>query len=100
MKLNNLTFEEAMKQLESKIEQLEKDDNVNNQQLFEEAMELKDYCSELLKKEKEEIIKVAKENNIPLSEIGLEENENSNEDEEDEEDEDEEDNENNENGVR
>lgn len=73
MKLDGLTFDEAMKQLEIRIEQLEKSDSTDNHKTYEEAIELKEYCSELLKREKEEIIKVAKENNIALSDIGLEE---------------------------
>ena len=38
-----------------------------------EAENLRNHCKELLKKEKEEIIKTAKENNIPLEEIGISE---------------------------
>lgn len=72
----NLSFDEAMNLLESKIALLEKEENTDNQKLYEEAITLKEYCAELLKKEKNDIIKIAKENNIPLSEIGLnEENE-------------------------
>lgn len=74
MEFKNLSFDEAMDQLEAKITELEKPENENNQKLFDEAMALKDYCAELLKKEKEDIIKIAKENNIPLEEIGLDEN--------------------------
>lgn len=73
MKLEGLTFDEAMEQLENKINKLEKDDGVDNQGLYEEAVALKEYCADLLKKEKEEIIKIAKENNIALSDIGLNE---------------------------
>ena len=74
MEFKNLSFDEAMDQLEAKITELEKPENENNQKLFDEAMALKDYCAELLKIEKEDIIKIAKENNIPLEEIGLDEN--------------------------
>lgn len=85
MDFTNLSFDKAMEQLEAKITELEKPENEDNQKLFDEAMALKDYCAELLKKEKENIIKIAKENNIPLEEIGLDENGEylSNEDDED-----------------
>ncbi|MDD2839650.1 MAG: exodeoxyribonuclease VII small subunit [Rickettsiales bacterium] len=83
MKLDGLTFDEAMEQLESKIEKLEKDDAADNQELYEEAIALKEYCAELLKKEKEDIIKIAKENNITLSDIGLNENDDETSDTED-----------------
>ena len=43
--------------------------------IYQEAVELRDYCAKLLSDEREEIKRIAKENNIPLSEIGLEENE-------------------------
>lgn len=86
MEFKNLSFDEAMDQLEAKITELEKPENENNQKLFDEAMALKDYCAELLKKEKEDIIKIAKENNIPLEEIGLDENGEYLNDEDDEED--------------
>lgn len=69
--IKNLSFDDAMTQLEEKIALLEKEENSDNQKLYEEAVVLKEYCAELLKKEKEEIKKIAKENNIPLSEIGL-----------------------------
>lgn len=69
--IKNLSFDDAMTQLEEKIALLEKEENSDNQKLYEEAVALKEYCAELLKKEKEEIKKIAKENNIPLSEIGL-----------------------------
>lgn len=69
--IKDLTFDEAMAQLEEKIALLEKEENANNQELYDEAVALKEYCADLLKKEKEEIKRIAKENNIPLSEIGL-----------------------------
>lgn len=74
-KITGLTFEEAMAQLEEKIALLEKEENVDNQKLYDEAVALKEYCADLLKKEREEIKRIAKENNIPLSEIGLDEDE-------------------------
>lgn len=73
--IKDLTFDEAMAQLEEKIALLEKEENSNNQKLYDEAVALKEYCADLLKKEKEEIKRIAKENNIPLSEIGLEDEE-------------------------
>jgi hypothetical protein len=36
---------------------------------------LRDHCSELLKKEKAEIIEVANQNNIPLDSLGLDDDE-------------------------
>ena len=92
MDFTNLSFDKAMEQLEAKITELEKPENEDNQKLFDEAMALKDYCAELLKKEKENIIKIAKENNIPLEEIGLDENGEYLSDEDDEDDEDDGDN--------
>ena len=69
--VKELSFDEAMTQLEEKISLLEKEENTDNQALYEEAVALKEHCAELLKKEKEEIKRIAKENNIPLSEIGM-----------------------------
>ncbi len=98
MEFKNLSFDEAMDQLEAKITELEKPENENNQKLFDEAMALKDYCAELLKKEKEDIIKIAKENNIPLEEIGLDENGEYLNDEDNDDDEDDSDNNTDNNG--
>ena len=92
--IKDLTFDEAMTQLEEKISLLEQKENANNQELYEEAVALKEYCADLLKKEKEEIKRIAEENNISLSDIGLtedeEEEEEENEDEDSEEEEEEE----------
>ena len=74
-KLSEMTFDEAMELLEKKIALLEKEENADNQKLYEEAVALKDHCSKLLIKEREEIKKMAKENNIPLEDIGLSEEE-------------------------
>jgi len=71
--INDLSFDEAMAQLEEKISLLEKEENYNNQKLYEEAVALKEHCASLLNKEREDIKKVAKENNISLSDIGLSE---------------------------
>lgn len=81
-KFKDLTFDEAMAQLEEKISLLEKEENADNQQLYNEAIELKEYCADLLKKEKEEIKRIAAENNISLSEIGLDDDEDEEENEE------------------
>ena len=48
MEFKNLSFDEAMDQLEAKITELEKPENENNQKLFDEAMALKDYCDDLI----------------------------------------------------
>ena len=65
----NMTFDEAMSQLEENINILEK--NPNDDKLLQETIALKDYCADLLKKDKAEIIKLAQENNISLEELGL-----------------------------
>lgn len=74
-KYEGMSFEEAMNLLEEKIALLEKeeesDEDLTN--IYEEAVNLKNYCAQLLSNEREEIRRIAKENNIPLSEIGLEE---------------------------
>jgi len=81
--IKGLTFDEAMAQLEEKIALLEKEENANNQELYEQAVALKEYCADLLKKEKEEIKRIAKENDISLSEIGLTDDDEDDEDDED-----------------
>ena len=69
-----------MKLFEEKISLLEKDeDGQDVGKIYQEAVELRDYCAKLLSDEREEIKRIAKENNIPLSEIGLEESEDENE---------------------
>lgn len=75
-KYEGMSFEEAMKLLEEKIALLEKEDETDEDltDVYEEAVNLKNYCAQLLSNEREEIRRIAKENNIPLSEIGLEEN--------------------------
>ena len=75
-KYEGMSFDEAMKLFEEKISLLEKDeDGQDVEKIYQEAVELRDYCAKLLSDEREEIKRIAKENNIPLSEIGLEENE-------------------------
>ncbi len=74
-KYEGLSFDEAMKLLEEKISYLEKDDQDDQVELakvYDEAVLLKNYCAKLLSDERAEIKRIAKENNIPLSEIGLE----------------------------
>ena len=73
-KYEGMSFEEAMKLLEEKIALLEKEDESEEDLtgVYEEAVNLKNYCAQLLSNEREEIRRIAKENNIPLSEIGLE----------------------------
>ena len=79
-KYEGMSFEEAMKLFEEKISLLEKDeDGQDVGKIYQEAVELRDYCAKLLSDEREEIKRIAKENNIPLSEIGLEESEDENE---------------------
>lgn len=75
-KYEGMSFEEAMKLLEEKIALLEKEEESEEDltDIYKEAVNLKNYCAQLLSNEREEIRKIAKENNIPLSEIGLEEN--------------------------
>ncbi|MDR2527250.1 MAG: hypothetical protein LBC92_05255 [Rickettsiales bacterium] len=78
--IEKLSFDEAMDLLENKMDKIEKaeendEDTIEVQVLYEEALQLKDYCAILLDKEKQDIIKMAKENNIPLDEIGLSEDE-------------------------
>ena len=79
-KYEGIRFDEAMKLFEEKISLLEKDeDGQDVGKIYQEAVELRDYCAKLLSDEREEIKRIAKENNIPLSEIGLEESEDENE---------------------
>lgn len=85
--MENLNFDQAMEQLEAILNELENSDNLSEEEINEKlqkAEELKNYCKGLLKAEKEEIIRVAKENNIPLEEIGLDENSNDFDDEDEE----------------
>ena len=73
--MENLTFDEAMSKLESILNELEsKGESLSTEEIeakISEAEKLRDHCKELLKKEKEEIIRTAKENNIPLEDIGI-----------------------------
>ncbi len=89
--MENMNFDEAASKLESILDELEGDTgNLKPEEIeakVKEAEKLRDYCKELLKKEKEEIIKTAKENNIPLEEIGITEDDDDFEDEDEEEEE-------------
>ena len=71
--IKHLTYDQAMTNLEEAISQLETmplHDSTEGE-LYEYAINLREYCNTLLKNEKESIIRIARENNIPLSEIGL-----------------------------
>lgn len=73
--MENLTFDESMGKLESILDELEsKSDSLTPEEIeakITEAEKLRDHCKDLLKKEKEEIIKTARDNNIPLEDIGI-----------------------------
>jgi exonuclease VII small subunit len=79
--IEEMTFDEAIEELENILSVLqgvsnETDGNVSGDEVeaqLERADKLKDYCKKLLEKEREDIIRTAKENNIPLDEIGLDE---------------------------
>ncbi|MDR0423440.1 MAG: hypothetical protein LBH46_02510 [Rickettsiales bacterium] len=74
--VDNLSFEEAMEELDVTIAELEKAEKANiytadSQKFFERANLLKEHCDRLLREEKIEIIKTAKSCNISLQDIGL-----------------------------
>lgn len=69
--IKSLSYDHAMSALERAISLLENPQHSNNEALYEKAIIIKAYCQELLLKEKSEIMRIARENNIPLSEIGL-----------------------------
>jgi exonuclease VII small subunit len=74
--MENLSFEEASSKLEKILDELENEDDLTNKQIenkVNEATSLKNYCKKKLKQEKENIIKIAKENNISLEDIGVKE---------------------------
>jgi exonuclease VII small subunit len=78
IKVDDLTFDEAIDKLEKILESLSDSEkngfNMSNEEIevrLEEAERLKNHCKKLLEKEREDIIRTAKENNIPLEEIGL-----------------------------
>lgn len=87
--MEQMNFDEAASKLESILDELEGDtSNLKPEEIenkIVEAEKLRDYCKDLLAKEKEDIIRTAKENNISLEELGIsEEDEDDDEDEEDE----------------
>ena len=91
----NLNFDTAMSKMESILDDLEANsdkltpEEVENK--LKEAETLKEKCKELLRQEKEEIIKTAKENNISLEELGITEGDDFEDDDyDDDDDEDEE----------
>lgn len=91
--MENLDFDTAINNLETILDRLENDENLNAeeaQKLYEEAENLKNHCKSLLEKEKLEIIKIAKENDIPLSELDFDDSDLDEDDEEEDEDEDDE----------
>lgn len=86
--MENLDFDTAIKKLETILDTLENNENLTpeeQQKLYSEAEELKNHCRYLLDKEKEEIFRVAKENNISLDELDLD-NEDDEDDDEDDDD--------------
>lgn len=91
--MEKMTFDQAMDKLEGILNNLEANRETMNPDEVEdqlsEAEELRDYCKELLKQEKEELIRTAKENGISLEEIGLSEDDDDEDSEYDYEDEDE-----------
>ena len=72
-----MTFDQAMDKLEGILNNLEANRETMNpdevEEQLNEAEGLRDYCKELLRQEKEELIRTAKENGISLEEIGLSE---------------------------
>jgi exonuclease VII small subunit len=79
--IEGMSFDEAIDELENILSELQNSTDgsgkaVSNEEAEEKlarAEQLKDYCKKLLEKEREDIIRTAKENNIPLEEIGLDE---------------------------
>ena len=71
--IKSLTFDQAMNKLEEAISILERTplNGPEHDQLYQYAKDLKEYCNSLLKSGKEAIMGIARENNIPLSEIGI-----------------------------
>lgn len=91
----NLNFDTAMSKMESILDDLEANsDKMTPEEVeskLKEAETLKEKCKELLRQEKEEIIKTAKENNISLEELGITEGDDFEDDDyDDDDDEDEE----------
>lgn len=92
--IESMDFDTAIARLEKILDSLENDADLSpeeQQQMYKEAEDLKNHCKKLLDKEKEEIFKIAKENNISLDELNLDDNFNEDEDYEDDDSEDEDD---------
>ena len=74
-----MNFDEAASKLEGILDELEGGMATLQPEEIEakikEAEQLRGHCKELLKKERAEIIKIAKENSISLDDIGLTEEE-------------------------
>jgi hypothetical protein len=76
--MEQMSFDEASSKLEKILEELE-DESASRlkpedlEAKIKEAEKLRVHCKNLLKKEKADIIKTAKENDISLEEIGLSE---------------------------
>lgn len=87
--MEQMNFDEAASKLESILDELEGDtSNLKPEEIenkIVEAEKLRDYCKDLLAKEKEDIIRTAKENNISLEELGISEEYEEDEDEDNEE---------------
>jgi exonuclease VII small subunit len=79
--IEGMSFDEAIDELENILSELQNSADGSGKALPNEEIEeklaraeqLKNYCKKLLEREREDIIKTAKENNIPLEEIGLDE---------------------------
>ena len=71
--VSSLTYEQAMCALEKIICLLMNPRHENNNDLYEKAESIKAHGKKLLAKERSEIIRIARANNIPLSQIGIEE---------------------------
>jgi exonuclease VII small subunit len=79
--IEEMTFDEAIDELENILSELQdigkEDSALSTEEIdkkLDRAEQLKEHCKQLLEKEREDIIRTAKENNIPLEEIGLDEN--------------------------
>ena len=101
-KENTISFDQAMHQLETILNKLSDEaDNLSSfevEELIQQAENLRNICKSHLTSERSNIIKTAKDNNIPLRDIGIideddEEEEEVDDDEEEEEEEDDDDDE-------
>ena len=80
--IEKLSFDEAITKLEADLDFLEKSqknqEDPSDSEVFDEALKLKEHCEKLLRKEREEIERVAKENNISLEDLHLDDVEDNN----------------------